>query len=182
MGRMTRAAGPLLLLLLVLVGAGLRLQESARSEHLRAGEAGALATLADLQEACRNLVRDGRPRPDLAGAALAALPALRRLEGPSTDAIAYATDDAYVFGIASQTRRDERSGHMQPGWILRAWPARFGITGNREFQVTDDGQAWEGQNRLGRSGTEYAFPPDFPDPEIGQPRTPWWPVDLPAHR
>ncbi|HEX5011865.1 MAG TPA: hypothetical protein VFY71_15840 [Planctomycetota bacterium] len=179
---MSRVAGPLLLLLLVLVGAGLRLQESARSERLQQGEAAALATLADLQQACRELVSDGNPRSDLARAALAALPALRPLQGPSTDAIAYATNDAYVYGLASQTRRDERSGHLAPGWILRAWPARFGVTGNREFQVADDGQAWEGQNRLGRSGTDYAFPPDFPDPEIGQPRTPWWPVELPAHK
>jgi hypothetical protein len=99
-------------LLLVPLGAGLRLQESA-PPRLREGETAALATLADLQ-ACRDLVRDGRPRSDLAAAAPAALPALRR-RSPSTEAIAYAADDSYVFGIASQTRRDERSGHMQPG-------------------------------------------------------------------
>ena len=178
---MTRASGVLLLLLLVLVAAALRGLEGSRSQRLSAGEVAALDTLADLDRACRDLARDGRPRPDLAQAALAAVPALHPLGAPAADGVAYAADEAYVFGIAGQTRRDERSGRLVPGWIVRAWPLRFGVTGNREYQLADDGQLWEGQNRLGRSGTEYGFPPPFPDPEAGQPRTPWWPAELP-HR
>jgi hypothetical protein len=180
-GRMMRASGVLLLVLLLLLGAALRRQEAVRSEHLLAGEAAARSTLVELHAACQDLVRDGRPRPDLARAAFDAVPGLRPLPELGSDGVAYAADDAYVYGLAGQSRRDERTGRFLPGWILRAWPVRFGGTGNREYQLTDDGTLWEGQNRLGRSGTDYGFPPDFPDPDVGQPRTPWWPVELP-HR
>ncbi len=180
--RMARRLGPLLLALLLLLAAALRWQQSARADRLLLGEARARAVLADLQQACTTQVADGRSHPDLARRALAAVPALRPLTDLGAGPTAYAADGTYVFGVAPQSRRDERSGRVQPGWILRAWPRAFGVTGDREYQLGDDGVLWEGQNRVGRSGTERGFPPTFPEPDAGMPRAPWWPVELPPHR
>jgi hypothetical protein len=179
---MGRRLGPLLLVALLLAAAGVRLAESARAERLLSGEARARATLAELHRACAALAQDGRVVPDLAGRALAAVPGLRRLADASREAVVYAADAAYTYGLATQVRSEAETDRPHQGWILRAWPADFGATGDREYQLADDGVLWEGQNRLGRSGQRHGFPPAFPDPEVGQPRAPWWPVPLPAHR
>jgi hypothetical protein len=181
-GRMGRRLGPLLLVVLLLAAAGVRLAESTRAGRLLDGEAQARATLAELHRACAALAQDGRVTPDLAGRALAAVPGLRRLPDVSREAVAYATDGAFVYGLATQLRTDADTVRPRQGWILRAWPADFGTSGDREYQLADDGVLWEGQNRLGRSGTRHGFPPAFPEPDAGQPRAPWWTVPLPAHR
>jgi hypothetical protein len=181
-GRMARRFGSLLLALLLLLAAALRWQESARADRLLDGEARARATLAGLQRECARLVAGSRAPEDFARRVLAAVPALRQLPDVSTEALAYAADDVYAFGVATQVRRDEPGTRTRPGWILRAWPLEFGVTGDREYQLSEDGTLWEGQNRVGRSGTRAGFPPAFPEPEIGLPKTPWWPVELPAHR
>jgi len=179
---MARRLGPWLFLLLLLLAIALRWQEGTHAEKLLSGEARASATLAALHQACRSLVADGRPHPDLGRRALEAVPALRPLPELSGGLVAYAADDVYVFGVVPQTQRAEAGGRTQSGWILRAWPLRFGTTGDREYQIGDDGVLWEGQNRLGRSGTDHGFPPVFPEPEIGLPRAPWWQVKLPVQR
>jgi hypothetical protein len=180
--RMGRRLGPLLLVVLLLAAAGVRVAQSARAGRLLAGEAQARATLAELHRACAALAQDGRVVPDLPGRALAGVPGLRRLPDASREAVVYARDEGYLYGLATQVRTDTETDRTRQGWILRAWPADFGTTGDREYQLADDGVLWEGQNRLGRSGTRHGFPPDFPEPEVGQPRAPWWQVPLPAHR
>jgi len=180
--RMGRRFGPLLLVALLLAAAAVRLAESARAGRLLAGEARARATLAELHRACAALAQDGRSVPDLAGRALAAVKGLRRLADVSREAVVYATDDDYVYGLATQVRTDADTDRPHQGWILRAWPADFGTSGDREYQLADDGALWEGQNRIGRSGTRHGFPPAFPEPDVGQPRAPWWQVTLPVHR
>ena len=180
--RMERRLGPLLLVLLLLLAAAVRVVESARADRLLQGEARARETLAGLHRACAALAQDGRAVPDLATRALATVPAVRRLPEVRRELVVYGADAAYVYGLAAQVRTDERTGRPQQGWILRAWPLDFGRSGDREYQLGDDGTLWEGQNRLGRSGTSYAFPPEFPEPDVGQPRAPWWPVALPPHR
>lgn len=179
---MARRSGPFLLLLLLALLAGLRACESARADRLLQGEAAARATLSALQAECARLLPDGRPLPDLPRRALAGRPGLRLLEEASREQVAYATDGAYVYGLAARTRREEPGGRLVQGWILRAWPWRFGVTGDREYHLAEDGNCWEGQNRLGRSGLDYGFPPEFPEPGLALPRAPWWRLELPPHR
>jgi hypothetical protein len=70
---------------------------------------------------------------------------------------------------------DKASGRRRSGWVLRAWPREFGVTGDLEFHIDDLGDVWHGQNEVGRSGTIEGFPPKFPDKEIGRPRQAvWW--------
>jgi hypothetical protein len=180
MRAMTRKAGLLLLVLLLLAAAAVRWDDQRRADRLLAGEASARGTLAALQHLYRTALERGEPLPGLGEATLRALPHLRRLAGAGAAEISYAHDDVYVYGYATRPHRDA-DGRVVPGFLLRAWPLRFGVTGDLEYQLGDDGQLWEGQNRMGRSGTDYGFPPPFPDPAIGQPRAPWWPAALPAH-
>ena len=98
------------------------------------------------------------------------------------DQITYARDDVYMYGAATNTRRDPATDVLIHGYILRAWPLQFGRTGDAEFQLSESGVLWEGQNRLGRSATDYGFPPTFPAPELGQPGAAWWPIRLPTQR
>ena len=178
---MPRALGPLLLVALLAIVALLRAAESSRADTLLENQARARSTLAELHAACEELAVGGA-RPGLALDAAAAVPGLERLDRSQPE-LAFCSDGDYLYGLSSETRLEEGSGRQLQGWVLRAWPARFGVTGNREYQLSDDGILWEGQNRNARSGTERGFPPPFPDPDIGQPRPAWWQVQLPpAHR
>jgi len=178
---MTRRLGPLLVVALALAALGLRLSESARADTLLAGQARARDTLAALQAACLELTRSGRVRADLEHAAPAAVQGLRVLpeSGPE---VAYVTDEDYVYALTEETRRESGSDHVVQGWLMRAWPANFGHTGTREYLLAEDGVLWEGQNRLGRSGTDQGFPPALPEPDLGLPRAGWHRTQLPIHR
>jgi len=181
MAAMTRHAGPLLLVLLLLGVGGLRWLDGRRSQALLDGEARARQVLLALGAACEAEQARADGTPGLHGPVLAAAPGLRARPDLGGEAISYAEDDVYVYGFATLSHRDPVTDALVTGFVLRAWPRRFGITGDLEYQLGDDGVLWEGQNRLGRTGTEYGFPPPFPDPAIGQPRAPWWPAPLPAH-
>jgi hypothetical protein len=176
MAGMSRTMGLLLLLLLLLAAAAVRWEDQRRADSLLAGEARARATLVAIAAQIQERLASGTPHAGLRGDVLAALPGLQVLPDSGTGEISYAHDDVYVYGCASRQHRDPETGEVLPGFLLRAWPLRFGTTGDLEYQLGDDGQLWEGQNRSGRSGTDYGFPPLFPDPFIGQPRAPWWPV------
>lgn len=179
---MERRLGPVILGLLVLLAGLLRCHESARAGQILEGEAHALETLVALEDACVRLAGDGETHPDFARQALAAVPSLEPLADLGAESVAYAADEVYVYGVAAQAKRDERSGRLLSGWIVRAWPVAFGLTGDREYQLADDGLLWQSQNRAGRSGTTTGFPPGFPEPDVGLPRAPWRPVERPPHR
>jgi hypothetical protein len=178
---MARKLGVLLLTALLLGSVGLRVMESRRADALLDGEARARATLAALLRASRPFTERGAPHPGLRGEVLQAAPGLQPLTDLGTEGISYAEDGAYMYALARHPHREEPAGTLVEGWVLRAWPLRFGATGDAEYYLTEAGQLWEGQNRLGRSGTEQGFPPPFPDPDVGQPKAPWWTVPLPDH-
>jgi hypothetical protein len=177
---MARVFGPLLLLALVLLWGGIRMAESARADTLLDNQARAAVTVAQLQAACQDLTAGGA-HAGLARDAAASVAGLAALEPPDPERV-FLSDGNYCYGLISSTSREPGSGRVVQGWCLRAWPAKFGVTGQREFQIGDDGVLWEGQNRYARSGTERGYPPPFPDPDIGQPHAAWWQVRLPAHR
>ena len=178
---MSRSLGVLLLVLLLLGSVGLRLLESRRADALLDGEAHARASIGALARASLAISQQGRSHPGLRGALLDAAPGLEALPDLGTEELSYARDGVYMYGLATRSHRDSPTGPLLQGWVLRAWPLRFGVTGDAEYHMSEDGRLWEGSNHLGRSGTAAAFPPPFPDPGIGQPRAAWWPVPLPDH-
>ena len=179
---MTRHAGPILVLLAVLAMFAARQDVARRADVLLEGEARARETIGALAQACRGALEKGRKLPSLREVSLSSAMDLAALPGLGSDELSYASDVWYVFGLASHPHRDDASGAMVPGFVLRAWPARYGVTGDLEYQISDDGQLWAGQNRAGRSGTTYAFPPPFPEPGLGLRGVPWWPIEASAHK
>src|SRR5262249_1478241 len=141
----------------------------------------ARGTLGALARASQPFTQRGEAHPGLRGALLSAAPGLEPLPDLGSAQISYARDGVYMYGLATNPHRDTPTGPLLQGWALRAWPLRFGVTGDLEYYLTEDGRLWEGQNRLGRSGTENAFPPPFQDPDIGTPKGPWWTVPFPDH-
>ncbi len=179
---MTRHTGPILVLLALLGMFAVRWDVSRRADAILVGEAQARATISALSVACQAaLARIGR-LPELREAASSAGTRVSGLPDLGSEGVAFASDDLYVYGLASRPHRDETGREMVAGFVLRAWPLRFGATGDLEYQIGDDGQLWEGQNRAGRSGTTYAFPPPFPEPGLGLVGTAWWPVAGNDHR
>jgi len=171
---MNRLSGLYVFLVLVVLTAGLRFTVAqGRSERILRGEARAVATLGALAEASRAALAGGGPHPGLAAIARSR-PGLELLDELSRDDRSYARDEVYLYGLAPTSHRAEDSEEIAHGFILRAWPREFGITGDTELYVTEDGALWQSQNRLGRSGTTQGFPPPFPDPMIGEERSPWW--------
>jgi hypothetical protein len=176
---MTRYGGLILVLVLALVALGLRVRTHARADTLLEGELHGRRTLEALYQQGMESVAAGRPHPGLE-ALVPAHPGMELLEGLSTPDRTYARDEHYVYAFATTTVGTARRTH---GFILRAWPRRFGVTGDREFHFDEAGILYEGLNRKGRSGTESSggFPPAMPDPLLGQPNSPWFPApQLPA--
>jgi hypothetical protein len=166
------AAGAVVLLVI-------RLQEEGRATRILAGEARALQQLVALDTACRELGGPERLPPDPA-AVLRAAGGLRPLDEDNDGNRAFASDDVYVYGVGLTRGGGDEDG--PPGSVIRAWPLRFGITGDAEFVIDEGGQLWEGLNEVGRSGTTNGFPPPFPEGDLGLPRRPWWRRPLPDHR
>ncbi|MGQ0552017.1 MAG: hypothetical protein ACT4PU_02220 [Planctomycetota bacterium] len=175
-----RLLGPLLILLVLAALAGLRWFEHGQAVRLLQGEARARSTLWALQEANQAAAALGHQPPGLDPAWLAALAPETRL-APRTElaggAITFATDDAYLYGFVRRSVHDPETGAERPGFVLRAWPERFGVTGDAEFQITEEGLLWQAQNRHGRSGVKLGFPPAFPEPDLTNPRSAWRPVE-----
>jgi len=181
-GPFTRIAGPILFLAVLGLMFGLRIAERRSAEALLAGETVARRTIAALHAVSLDAVSKGQAHPGLRDGLLAELPDLTPLPDLSTDSISYAHDEVYIYGVATNSLRDPETSTISEGYILRAWPLRYGRTGDAEFQLSQSGVLWEGQNRLGRSGTDYDYPPAFPEAEVGKPGAAWWPIRLPTQR
>lgn len=166
-------------LLLLLAGAALRWRAADRGAALLLHEGQARTRFALLARLSRDAVERG-PHPGLA-ALLAAAGGARLLADVSSADSAYASDEAYVYGLRCNAQRgaDGRAAH---GFQLHAWPLRFGETGDQEFFTDATGAFWRGQNDLGRSGTDTGFPPPFRAPRPGLdpgPGNAWWRVPSP---
>lgn len=166
----TRYTGLLLLLVLVIAGILLRTQSRHRSHRLLDGEKHARAMVERLYEASIEFTRRREAHPGLAQLA-EDLPELETLTDAGAGEQSYARDDVYVYGITTTATGTARPSY---GFILRAWPRDFGVTGDHEFYVTEEGAFWEGVNERGRSGLRYGFPPPFPDPAVGNSRNSWY--------
>ena len=177
---MSRNLGTVLVLLLLTAVGLLRLDAQRRADRLTAGEGRALAVLAALQQASRRATARGDTHPGLVSSFLAGVPGVVPRSDLAHGSTTFAEDSVYLYGITPRSRADARTGAGKAGWVLRAWPLRFGSTGDREFQVDDDDHWLVGQNRIGRSGTSFGFPPAFPEPSTDLPRSPWWPLAAPA--
>jgi hypothetical protein len=182
MPAMTRHAGPFLVVIALLGLFGARWMAVRQAEALVSGEGRARAAVASLAATGRAILAEQRPLAGLHGELAAAVEGLEPLPGLGSAEISYARDPVYMYGFASRPHRDPLTDAMVPGFVLRAWPLRFGVTGDLEYHVDDAGPLWTGQNRTGRSGTTQGFPPPFPDPVIGTDGAPWWPADEPPHR
>jgi hypothetical protein len=176
---MGRTSGILLLAVVLLAMGGLRAYGHWQARQVLASEEAARETLAALAAASTEAVSRG-PHPGLTETFLAGHPGLRPLPELTVAQVSYATDGRYLYGLAARTLSDD--GGPTHGFVLRAWPLEFGVSGDVEFHVTEDGRLWQSQNVIGRSGTRYGFPPRFPEPEIGQQGSPWWTELKPGQR
>lgn len=172
---MTRLHGPVLFLLLLLLLVIVRAVAGAQASGLVEREARARETVEALLAASLQEVGRGAAHPGLRGDFLARFPTLQARPELGNEAVSYADDGEYLYALAAA------SGGGGVGFILRAWPLRFGGTGDLEFEAADDGVLWEGMNCSGRSGTEVGFPPLFPDPDLGRSTAGWIPLAT-AHR
>jgi len=172
---MLRATGLVLTLMLVGLMVAFRATSDQRAERLLAGEARAHRQISALVRAARIELDAGAPHPGLA-AVLHAGEGLRLLPELGGARVEFATDGAYLYGLApTSTVADD--GSARHGYVLRAWPREYGVTGDVEFHVRADGNLWIGQNQTGRSGVERGFPPPFPEPDLDDPDGPgarWW--------
>jgi len=171
-----RLFGWLLLVATLLLAVGLRLRSAERAERLFVGEAVARERLRDLGRAL-DVALDGSTPAAQRLALFGRLLGQEPLPQAATDVTAYGRDEVYVYGLGLTTQVDGE-GRLRPGWVLRAWPRQFGVTGDLEFHLDQTGTFWEGQNEVGRSGLEQGFPPAFPERELvsQDKHKSWWPV------
>jgi hypothetical protein len=177
-----RSIGFVVFVGLLLLAGLVRWHESRRASGLLEAEDRTRTALAALYDASRLATEDGVRHPGLRGKILAGVPGLQPVPDLGTEQISYARDAEYMYGLATRTIPDARTSVVRQGFVLRAWPVEFGSTGDLDFQLADDGELWQGQNLVGRSGTSVGFPPRFPDPAVGKPDEAWWTVPLPGHR
>jgi len=172
---MTRLHGPVLFLLLLLLLGVVRAVAGAQANGLVEREAQARETVEALLAASLQAVGAGHAHPGLRGDFLARFPSLQPRPELGNEAISYADDGEYLYALAAASTATGQ------GFILRAWPLRFGHTGDVEFEGAEDGVLWEGMNCVGRSGTDVGFPPLFPDPDLDRATAGWTPLPA-AHR
>jgi hypothetical protein len=170
---MNRTSGLLLLVLLLLAIGAIRAHGHLRARSVLDQEDRARTTLVALLDASQAAVRSG-PHPGLTEEFLAGFDGLRPRSELSSGQLSYASDGAYLYALAPRTVTDADEATVRDGFVLRAWPLKYGVTGDAEFHVTEDGRLWQSQNVIGRSGTGFGFPPRFPEPEISQPDSDWW--------
>jgi len=175
-----RALGLLIAFGLIATALLLRRSLADDAAAILAAEAAVRTKIVALHEDAMRVLARGAPHPGLAPLA-AQRPELgiatldpSRWDPPLDFEVG--RDDVYVYGLTDTTERDPQSGTRVHGYVLRAWPRRYGETGDLEFQITDDGRLFVGQNRVGRSGFARGFPPPFPATELGTPRgeATWW--------
>ena len=166
---MTRFTGMILLMALLATGLALRHRSSQRAERLFAGEAQAQQRIDALAAGLARVEAGVLPSQWLARDA-----ELQLLPDAGDETAAYARDSSYVYGLGLVSVVDRETGRPRPGWVLRAWPLEYGVTGDLEFHLDDRGVLWHGQNPIGRSGLTEGFPPDFPEKTLGKRGQPWW--------
>lgn len=161
-----RSVALLLVILLTLLCVGLHERSTWRAQRLLDGEELARQRIEAIHRLAGNELREGgQPRLAtlLAAPELSALVMLELTVAPD---LAFARDQVYIYGMARSVRQ---------GYVLRAWPVEFGITGDLQFHLDGQGHYFEGQNNKGRSGVTVDFPPPFPAPKVGSVRDGWWP-------
>ena len=171
---MSRYYGIVLLIALMLLAVTLRQRAVHRSERIRANEIVVADRVEELAEALRASISEGDP-PKVRLARLAEQPELVGIPDVGDDRSAFAEGELYIYGLGLTTIVDPETGRRGSGWVLRAWPRAFGVTGDIEFHIDHKGTVWHGQNEVGRSGTEEGFPPLFPAKTLSKARqTAWW--------
>jgi len=173
-----RRVGYLLVIALTLLCVALHQRTNWRASQLLAGEALATRRFELLHRFASEALRSST-RPQMSDLALepelSELVLLSDLDRPN---MSFARDDVYVYGLAHTLVRSLDSGDSNPGYVLRAWPWKFGTTGDLQMHIDSAGVYFHGQNAKGRSGVLVDFPPPFPDPEVGSERAGWWPRKL----
>jgi len=172
--KVSRYYGIVLLIALLLLAVALRQRAVHRSERIRANELVMTERFDGLVGVLQSSITERDP-PTRRLARLAEQPGLVALQGVGDDRSAFAEGEFYVYGLGLTSIVDPETGRRGSGWVLRAWPRIFGVTGDIEFHSDHRGEIWHGQNEVGRSGTQEGFPPSFPEKNIGQARqTTWW--------
>jgi hypothetical protein len=170
----SRLYGIVLLVALVALAVSLRQRAETRSERILANERIVAARVEQLADALRLAISEDDP-PAVRLGSLARQRGLTALPDTGDDRTAFAEDELYTYGLGTTIIVDKATGRRVDGWVLRAWPRVFGVTGDIEFHVDNRGVVWHGQNEVGRSGVTEGFPPKFPAKEIGQPKQAiWW--------
>jgi len=173
-----RQLGYVLLISLVLLCFALEQRSSWRAQRLLHGEELAAQRIEQLHKLAKAVVRSGQPAELAELIAAPELSSLTMLEELSKTGMAFAHDEVYVYGMAQTTQALGAGSGPRYGFILRAWPIDFGVTGDLEFHIDSKGNAFHGQNTKGRSGVTIDFPPAFPAADVGSRRSGWWRVKL----
>lgn len=173
-----RQVGYILVVLLILLWGALHQRSSWRAQRLLDGEELGRQRIEILHKLAKIEVRAGHPAelaellqaPELSGVTM--------LHELSKAGMAFAHDEVYVYGLAQTTQPLSTGNGPRDGFILRAWPINFGVTGDLQFHLDSKGGCFHGQNNKGRSGVTVDFPPPFPAPDLRSRRSGWWPAKL----
>lgn len=172
-GGMTRFGGFLITGLLLILAFLLHASGQAAADALADGETRGRETIHELYRRSQTALARGEAHPGLeallepeAGDDLG----LTVLTELGSEQLAFARDEAYVYGLATTFQSGFRRRY---GFAIRAWPLDFGRTGDREFTVTEAGYLLEGFNPKGRSGHAKDELPPLPTPGLDDPHAPW---------
>ena len=173
-----RQVGYILVVLLILLWAALHQRSTWRAQRLLDGEVLARQRIETLHKLAKIEVRAGHPAelaellkaPELGG--------LTMLDELSRTGLAFAHDEVYVYGMAQTTTALSVGKGPRNGFMIRAWPIDFGITGDLQYHIDSQGNYFHGQNNKGRSGVTIDFPPPFPAPDLRSRRSGWWPAKV----
>lgn len=165
-----RILGLLIAVALIATTLALRHRLDGEARAILAAEDRARTKIGELHDLSMQVLARGEAHPGLAWL-IGERPELGLVSVPAEDfdpppECELAVDEAYVYALTDTVERDPRTGERSFGYVLRAWPLRYGETGDLEFHVTDDGRLYGGQNRVGRSGFARGFPPPFPEPAL----------------
>ncbi|MFT7464999.1 MAG: hypothetical protein ACI9EF_003359 [Pseudohongiellaceae bacterium] len=179
-----RIVGYLLAILLTLLCLALHQRSTWRAGHLIAGEHLAQERLAKIHSLAKGQLRIGEQAQLATLLSASELADVAFLESLSKPGVEFAADSVYVYGLAQTTAPFESGKGPRHGFILRAWPVEFGVTGDLQFHADSRGNSFQGQNNKGRSGVTVDFPPPFPATDLGSRGAGWWrePLAPAAHK